>query len=275
MAKDLKTTLTIAGNDASGGAGIAADLKTFAEYGTYGIASLAVIATMDPDTWKHSVTPIDTTILKDQLQTATATDRGIDAFKTGMLPHAESIEVIAEHIKNNNMNNFVLDPVMVCKGDDEVLNPESAQALRDLLTPLATVVTPNLFEAGQLSSLGEPETVEEMKKAAEKIHDLGAQTVVIKGGKAIEGDQAIDLFFDGDDFTLLQTPKIKDAANHGAGCTFAAAVTAGLAQGLNPEKAVKKAKDFVTAAIENGFRYNQHIGAVFHSAYRLNQQDPI
>lgn len=265
-----KITLTIAGNDASGGAGIAADLKTFTEYGTYGIAALTSIATMDPENnWKHGVTAIDLDTVKAQLVTATAGPK-IAAFKTGMLPSVGVIELIADHIKEHDMENFVLDPVMVCKGEDEVLNPENAEALRDILTPLATITTPNLFEAGQISGLGTLKTVDDMKAAAKKIIELGAQNVVIKGGSDLEGNQAIDLFYDGEEFTLFETEKIVRPNSHGAGCTFAAAITAGLAQGLSPLEATKKAKSFVLAAIQHGFTYNQFVGPVYHSAKRLN-----
>lgn len=275
MTEQPKVTLTIAGNDASGGAGIGADLKTFAEFGTYGIAALTVIATMDPENnWSHGVTPIDAQVVKDQLVTATA-GPGIDAFKTGMLPNVAVIETIANHIKEHNLRNLVVDPVMVCKGEDEVLNPENAEALRDILTPLATVATPNLFEAGQLSELGTLRTLEDMKEAAKRIHQKGAQTVVVKGGKALDGDKAVDLFYDGNEFTVLESDKIEGATNHGAGCTFAAAITSGLAKGLSPKEAVVKAKNFVTEAIQAGFEYNQFVGPVFHSGYRLNRQDSI
>lgn len=264
-----KITLTIAGNDASGGAGIAADLKTFTEYGTYGIATITSIATMDPENnWKHGVTAVDLDTVKAQLVTATAGPE-IAAFKTGMLPSVAVIELIADHIKEHQLQNFVLDPVMVCKGEDEVLNPENAEALRDILTPLATIATPNLFEAGQISGLGTLKSVEDMKAAAQKITDLGAESVVIKGGSDLAGDQAIDLFYDGTTFTELKTPKIDQPNHHGAGCTFAAAITAGLAEGLSTLEATKKAKDFVLAAIKHGFTYNQFVGPVYHSAQRL------
>lgn len=273
---DIKRTLTIAGSDSSGGAGIQADLKTFAEYGTYGLSALTAIATMDPDNnWSHGVTAIDVPVLEAQLKTVFASDHKIAAMKTGMLPNVAIINVIAKAIKEQQLENIVIDPVMVCKGEDEVLNPENAEALRDILTPLATVITPNLFEAGELSGLGKLTTLEDMKKAAEKIHDLGAKNVVIKGGKALEGDKAIDLFYDGSEFTVLETEKISPAYNHGAGCTFAAAITAGLAQGLTVKEATLKAKDFVSEAIRSGFKYNQYIGSVFHSGYRLAKQDSI
>lgn len=270
-----KLTLTIAGNDASGGAGIAADLKTFTEYGTYGIAALTVIATMDPDTsWSHGVTPIDSNIVKDQLVTAFAGPE-IAAAKTGMLPNANVVKVIAEEVKKHPDMPLVVDPVMVCKGETEVLNPENVEAIKELLLPLATVITPNLFEAGQLADTGLLFTLEDMKKAARIIYEKGADIVVIKGGKALEGKQAVDLVYDGENYTTLNTDKIEQANSHGAGCTFAAAITAGIAKGLSPLEAVEKAKSFVTEAIEAGFKYNQFVGPVFHSGYRLNRQSDI
>ena len=275
MIDSIPITLTIAGNDASGGAGIAADLKTFAEFGTYGIAALTTIATMDPDNqWSHGVTAIDAEIVRAQLKTATAGPK-IAALKTGMLPNVEVIQVIADAIKEHDLQNIVIDPVMVCKGADQVLNPENANALRDILTPLATIATPNLFEAGQLSGLGQLTSIDDMMKAAEIIHQSGAKNVVVKGGRALQGDKAIDLFYDGTEFTVLETKKIMHGHNHGAGCTFAAAITAGLADGLEPKEAVVMAKDFVTAAIQDGFVFNEWAGPVFHSAYRLEKQKGI
>lgn len=270
-----KLTLTIAGNDASGGAGIAADLKTFAEYGTYGIATLTVIATMDPENnWNHGVTPIDAQIVRNQLDTAFA-GPAIGAAKTGMLPNEAVITTIAEKLKDFPDTPLVVDPVMVCKGESDVLNPENVTAMKNVLVPIATVITPNLFEAGQLSELGLLHTLEDMKKAAQIIHDNGAKIVVIKGGKALEGDDAIDLVYDGKTFTTLTAKKVLNPTNHGAGCTFAAAITAGIAKGMDPLEAITKAKDFVTEAIQAGFAYNEFVGPVFHSGYRLNRQSGI
>lgn len=263
MKEQPKITLTIAGNDASGGAGIAADLKTFAAYGTFGIATLTAIATMDPnENWRHHVTPIDMTVVRKQLQTATSGPR-VDALKTGMLPTVPMIELIAKTIQEQKLTNIVIDPVMVCKGREEVLNPENAIALRDTLIPLATITTPNLFEASQLSGIGWIDDKEGMKSAARIIYEKGAKCVVVKGGKSLQGNMAVDLFYDGIDFIFLETPKIDSHTNHGAGCTFAAAVTAGLAQGMTPRESVLKAKKFVTSGIKNGFTYNQYVGPVF------------
>ncbi|WP_145947733.1 pyridoxine/pyridoxal/pyridoxamine kinase [Paenibacillus sp. Y412MC10] len=270
MPKIMKT-LTIAGSDSSGGAGIQADLKTFEEYGTYGFSALTTIVTMDPDNgWHHNVYPVDSALVAEQLKTVFA-GGPVDAMKTGMLGSVDIVRVAEQAIKSNQQKNVVIDPVMVCKGEDEVLNPESAEAIRDLLLPLATVVTPNLFEAGVLSGLGKLTSIEEMKEAARKIHGLGAQNVVVKGGKALDGDRAVDVFFDGKDFTVLETDKIEPAYNHGAGCTFAAALTGGLANGLSVAEAVAKAKDFVSAAIRSGYQFNEYVGPVFHGGYRLDR----
>ncbi|MGX7417988.1 pyridoxine/pyridoxal/pyridoxamine kinase [Carnobacterium gallinarum] len=268
-------TLTIAGSDSSGGAGLQADLKTFDEYSTYGMAAITLLVTMDPDNgWHHNVHPIDVTLVDEQLKTILAGGE-ISATKTGMLGSVPIIELVEQTIKDKELKNIVIDPVMICKGEDEVLNPESADALRDKLVPLATVTTPNLFEAGVLSGLGKLESIEDMKEAAKKIHELGAKNVVIKGGKALAGEKAIDLFYDGADFTILETEKIEPAHNHGAGCTFAAAITAGLANGLTVKESVLKAKDFVTEAIRSGFAFNEYVGPVFHGGYRLTKQEKI
>ncbi|WP_136605225.1 pyridoxine/pyridoxal/pyridoxamine kinase [Paenibacillus dokdonensis] len=270
MSKIIKT-LTIAGSDSSGGAGIQADLKTFEEYGTYGFSALTTIVTMDPDnSWHHSVYPVDAALVAEQLKTIFA-GGPVDAMKTGMLGSVEIVRVAEKAIKDNHQNNVVIDPVMVCKGEDEVLNPDSADAIRDLLLPLATVVTPNLFEAGVLSGLGKLTTIEDMKKASRRIHELGAKNVVVKGGKALDGEKAIDVFFDGSEFTVLESTKIEPAYNHGAGCTFAAAITGGLANGLPVSEAVAKAKDFVSAAIRSGYQFNEYVGPVFHGGYRLEK----
>lgn len=261
----LKKTLTIAGSDASGGAGTHADLKTFQEYGTYGIQALTCIATMDPDHgWRHSVYTLPIDVLKAQLKTAIST--GIDAVKTGMLPNEEVIQVAAEGIQQSGTNNVVIDPVMVCKGEDEVLNPGNVDAMIQYLLPLALVTTPNLFEAGQLAGMKTPKNIEEMKEAAEKIHALGAKNVVIKGGRSLGTEKAIDLFFDGDKFYALETDPIETNYNHGAGCTFAASITANLANGLSVQEAVVASKEFVSAAIQHGWRLNQYVGPVMHGA---------
>lgn len=261
----MKKTLTLAGSDSSGGAGIQADLKTFQEHGVYGMTALTSIVSMAPEDWSHHVTPIDVTAVEKQLQTILSV--GVDAMKTGMLGSVDIIELGAKEIKAHGLNKVVIDPVMVCKGEDEVLQPENTDAMRDLLLPLATITTPNLFEAGQLAQTGPIKTIDGMKQAAEKIIALGAQHVVIKGGKALDHEKAVDLFYDGKEHTVLESDKIDTSFNHGAGCTFAAAITANLANGKDVKEAVIAAKDFVHAAITHGWKLNQFVGPVMHGAY--------
>ncbi|OZI12165.1 bifunctional hydroxymethylpyrimidine kinase/phosphomethylpyrimidine kinase [Bacillaceae bacterium SAOS 7] len=262
----MKKTLTIAGSDTSGGAGIQADLKTFQEHGVYGMTALTTIVTMDPDNhWHHGVHPLSLDTLEAQLKTAMSV--GIDAAKTGMLATADIIEMAGKHLKENGIDKVVIDPVMVCKGDDQVLNPEAPVAMREFLLPIATVVTPNLFEAWQLSGVGPIRTVEDMKAAAQKIHELGAKNVVVKGGKQLDHTKAIDVFYDGEEFVVLEADKVETTYNHGAGCTFAAAITANLANGQSVKDAVANAKQFVNAAIRHGFKLNQYVGPVMHGAF--------
>lgn len=262
----MKKVLTLAGSDSSGGAGIQADLKTFQEHGVYGMNALTSIVTMDPDNgWNHEVFPIDVYAVEKQLNTILSV--GIDAMKTGMLGSVEIIELGARKMDEHKLENIVIDPVMVCKGEDEVLQPENTDAMRELLVPRALVVTPNLFEAGQLAKTGPVKTIDGMKEAAAKIYELGAKNVVVKGGKKIAHDKAIDLFYDGKEFILLESDKLETTYNHGAGCTFAAAITANLANGKSVKEAVSEAKTFVTAAIKHGWKLNQYVGPVMHGAY--------
>ena len=229
----LKKTLTIAGSDTSAGAGMQADLKTFQELDTYGMVALTSIVTMDKETWSHDVTPIPFDVFEKQLETAISI--GPDAVKTGML------------------------------GTQEVIK-RAGEAFEHLL-PKATITTPNLFEAGQLAGLGTLKSIEDMKHAAEIIHDKGAQHVIIKGGKALDQDKSYDLYYDGDKFYQLTTDMFQQSYNHGAGCTFAAATTAYLANGKNPKDAVIAAKAFVASAIKNGWKMNDFVGPVDHGAY--------
>lgn len=261
----LKKTLTIAGSDTSAGAGMQADLKTFQELNTYGIVALTSIVTMDEKTWSHDVTPIPFDVFEKQLETAISI--GPDAVKTGMLGTQEIIKRAGEAFVESGADYFVVDPVMVCKGENEVLNPGNTDAMVEYLLPKATVVTPNLFEAGQLANLGTLKSIDDMKKAAEIIHQQGAAHVIIKGGKALDQDKSYDLYFDGKQFYQLTTDMFQQSYNHGAGCTFAAATTAYLANDKSPKDAVIAAKAFVASAIKNGWKMNDFVGPVDHGAF--------
>lgn len=266
----LKKVLTIAGSDTSAGAGMQADLKTFQELDVYGMVALTSIVTMDKETWSHDVTPIDMNVFEKQLETAISI--GPDAIKTGMLGTQDIIERAGDVFVESGADYFVVDPVMVCKGEDEVLNPGNTEAMIQYLLPKATVVTPNLFEAGQLSGLGKLTSIEDMKKAAQVIYDKGTPHVIIKGGKALDQDKSYDLYYDGQQFYQLTTDMFQQSYNHGAGCTFAAATTAYLANGKSPKEAIIAAKAFVASAIKNGWKMNDFVGPVDHGAYNRIEQ---
>ena len=266
----LKKVLTIAGSDTSAGAGMQADLKTFQELDVYGMVALTSIVTMDKETWSHDVTPIDMNVFEKQLETAISI--GPNAIKTGMLGTQDIIKRAGDVFVESGADYFVVDPVMVCKGEDEVLNPGNTEAMIQYLLPKATVVTPNLFEAGQLSGLGKLTSIEDMKKAAQVIYDKGTPHVIIKGGKALDQDKSYDLYYDGQQFYQLTTDMFQQSYNHGAGCTFAAATTAYLANGKSPKEAIIAAKAFVASAIKNGWKMNDFVGPVDHGAYNRIEQ---
>lgn len=263
----IKKVLTVAGSDSSGGAGLQADLKTFQEYGTFGFSAITCIVTMDPDkNWQHAVHPIAPELVEAQLKTIFA-GGALDAMKTGMLGTVEAIEQTAAYIKKFAMQKVVIDPVIACKGTRELLQPENVAAMKQLLLPLATITTPNLVEAAILAEMSEITTVAHMQEAAAKIFDLGAKYVIVKGGHRLQSEEAIDVFYDGQQFEILSHRLIDTSFNHGAGCTFAAAITAGLAKGASPLEAVTLSKQFVTAAILNGQQINPFLGHVWHGAY--------
>ncbi|UFJ42561.1 pyridoxine/pyridoxal/pyridoxamine kinase [Brevibacillus humidisoli] len=265
---EIYKALTIAGSDSSGGAGIQADLKTFQELGVYGMTALTTIVAMDPhNDWFHNVFPVQVETVEAQLETI-ITGVGVQALKTGMLGSTDIIELAAKTIDRHKLQNIVVDPVMICKGVDQVLHPETAVSLRETLVPRATVVTPNLFEASQLSQLPPLTTVEDMKEAARRIHALGAKFVLVKGGGKLQHEKAIDVLYDGSVFELLEGDRIETTYTHGAGCTYSAAITAELAKGASVKEAIFTAKRFITEAIRHSFRLNQYIGPTNHFAYR-------
>lgn len=265
----MNKVATIAGSDASGGAGLEADLKTFAEYGVYGLAAVTLVATMDPDReWAHSVYPIERDSLDAQLKTIFS-GVGVDAVKTGMLGSAYAVDLAARYLQEFKVDRYVLDPVMVCKGAGEALNPELNELVAARLLPLALVATPNLFEAGQLADMETPTTIDEMKLAARRIYERGAKNVFIKGGSKLPGQQsAIDVFYDGTDFNQVEGALVDTTWTHGAGCTTAAAIAAGLALGLEPYEAVSRAKKFITYSLKGGFALNRWVGPGNPSAWR-------
>ncbi|WP_332238198.1 pyridoxine/pyridoxal/pyridoxamine kinase [Sporolactobacillus sp. KGMB 08714] len=265
--------MTVAGSDSSGGAGMQADLKTFQELGVYGMTALTSIVTMDPyHNWAHSITTLGADLLQKQLDTIVA-GIGIDAMKTGMLGSPAIIRTTAAVIEKHHLKNVVIDPVMVCKGAEEELQPElqpeNTEAIRELLIPKALITTPNLYEAAKLAATPRITNVDQMKEAAAKLVALGAAYALVKGGSRLpDTDQAIDVLYDGKNFEIVASEKINTPNIHGAGCTYAAAITAELAKGKPVAQAVKTAKAFVTAGIRESFSLNQYTGPTDHSAYK-------
>lgn len=257
----MKKVLTLAGSDASGGAGIAADLKTIQVNDLYGMAAVTAIATMDPDDeWAHRVFPQSMEAVEAQLKTILSTN--VDGMKTGMLGSPDMIHLAAEVIDQQQLQNVVIDPVMVCKGTDEVLNPENKEALRDTLLQRATVTTPNLFEAAQLAGHPLITTVDGMKAAAKAIYELGPKYVLIKGGKDLDAAGTVDLLYDGETFRTYESEKVEGINTHGAGCSHSAAVVSGLVNGKSVPEAAQDAKTFITEAVKSGFTLNQYVGPV-------------
>ena len=243
-------TLTIAGSEATGGAGAQADLRTFQELGTYGTAALTCIVSYNPaDNWNHRLTRIDPEVLANQLEAIQANFAGqLDTVKLGMMGSVETIEVVAEALRSQDWKHVVLDPVLICKGQEPGEAQDTDEALKSKLLPLATVTTPNHFEAEQLSGMT-ISNLEELKDAARKIHDQSGVSVLAKGGVRLEGPEAVDVFYDGSHLEVLGVTKIGNHAVSGAGCSLAAAVAAELAKGRTEIEAAERAKDFVTAGI--------------------------
>ena len=236
--------MTIAGSDSGGGAGIQADLKTFAAFEVYGASALTAVTAQNTlgVTAIHEL-PVD--VIRAQID-AIATDIGMDAVKTGMLSSAAIIETVAERLERHAVRQLVVDPVMVAKGGDRLLREDAVSALVTRLLPLALVSTPNAGEAQALC--GHPvETMEQAQEAARAIHSMGCRNVVVKGGHF--GEDAVDVLYDGSTFTEFPAKRIATTSTHGTGCTFASAVAAGLARGGTVEDAVAGAKSYVTAAI--------------------------
>lgn len=262
--------LAVAGSDTSGGAGLQADLKTFQELGVYGMTAITVIVAQNPhNNWSHDIYPLPLAALEAQLETVLG-GIGVDALKTGMLATTEVIALVAKKIDQYAVKNVVIDPVMACKGTDEVLHPESTVGIREILAPRATIITPNIFEATQLSGIRSIRSLEDMRAAAVEIYKLGPKNVLIKGGAKLDTADAIDVLYDGREFTVLRSPRANTTYTHGAGCTYGAAITAGLAKGLPVPAAVKEAKEFITAAIQAGFPLNEYVGPTCHAAHRLH-----
>ncbi|MBI4312734.1 MAG: bifunctional hydroxymethylpyrimidine kinase/phosphomethylpyrimidine kinase [Chloroflexi bacterium] len=256
----LPVAVTIAGSDSGGGAGIQADLKTFAALGVYGASALTAI-TAQNTLGVTAIHEVPTDVIAAQIE-AIITDIGADAVKTGMLASSPVINVVARELKRHRVARLVVDPVMVAKGGDRLLQEEAVDALRAILLPLATVVTPNTPEAEVLAGMT-IRTMTDVREAARRIAALGPKNVVVKGGH-LEGKDAVDTLYDGHGFQEFTSERFPTKNTHGTGCTFASAIAAGLAKGLPVVDAVAGAKAYVTSAIKAGLEIGHGHGPLDH-----------
>lgn len=257
----MKKALTIAGSDSGGGAGIQADLKTFTAYGVFGMSAITAI-TAQNTVGVQGVFELPTGIIAEQIKSIVS-DIGTDAVKTGMLSSPDIVTTVANSIEKFELKNLVVDPVMVAKSGDPLLSENARKVVKERLLPLATVITPNLFEAEVLLDLS-IKTIDDMKNAAEQLRKTGCQWVVIKGGHLADEVEAIDVVYNGKDFELLKAPRFNSRNTHGTGCTFSSAIAAGLAKGYEPLQAIKQAKEYITEAIRHGLAIGKGHGPTNH-----------
>jgi hydroxymethylpyrimidine/phosphomethylpyrimidine kinase len=256
----MRTALTIAGSDSGGGAGIQADLKTFAALGVYGTSAIAAITAQNTERVTR-VFGIPPDVVIAQID-AVAEDIDIHAVKTGMLATPDIVSAVAGAIARLELPHVVVDPVMVAKSGDLLLTPDAVESVRSTLLPLAEIVTPNRPEAEVLAGRTIA-TSDDARQAARAIHGCGAGAVVIKGGH-FEGDVLVNLLFDGTRFFEFETARVNTRHTHGTGCTFASAIAAGLARGDTVANAVQRATEYVAGAIASGLSIGRGHGPVDH-----------
>lgn len=244
----MPTALTIAGSDSSGGAGIQADLKTFAAFGVYGASAITAV-TAQSTAGITSTTALPADSVTAQIE-AVAGDLTIDATKIGMLATAAIVEAVAAAIEELDLPKVVLDPVLVATSGERLLDADAVQALVSELLPHAFIVTPNAAEAAVLSRRSVA-SLDDARDAARRIHDLGASAVIITGGHG-SGPDVVDLLFDGERFTEFHAPRVQVGGTHGTGCTHASAVAASLALGHSLVEAAEAAQQFVAGALRHG-----------------------
>jgi len=266
----MKTALTIAGSDSGAGAGIQADLKTFAAHGVYGTSAIAAVTAQNTLGVTGFVTlPAD--IIIAQIE-AVASDIGVDAAKTGMLASAAIVEAVAAAVEDLEIPRLVVDPVMIAKSGDRLLEEEAVAAIRTELLRRAFVVTPNAPEAEVLAGMA-VKTTADAREAARRILKLGPSAVIVKGGH-LEGDEVVDLLYDGHEFTEFRGPRVDSRNSHGSGCTFAAALAANLALGRGLKEATGLAKEYVAGAIRHGLPIGHGHGPMDHFWRGLPAREP-
>lgn len=251
--------MTIAGSDSGAGAGIQADLKTFAALSVYGTSVITAITAQNTVT-VAGVHEIPVEMIAAQID-AVMEDIGADAVKTGMLSSPEIVETVADGIRRHQIRQVVIDPVMVAKSGDRLLQEDAVRAVKTHLLPLARVVTPNIPEAEVLSGMTiSSET--DMISAAKRIAESGPQIVIVKGGH--RSGPPIDVARDGETTSYFETPRVETQATHGTGCTYSAAIAANLAKGLPVEQAIEQAKQYLYEALRSAYRIGSGHSPVHH-----------
>jgi hydroxymethylpyrimidine/phosphomethylpyrimidine kinase len=255
--RSIPVALTIAGSDSSAGAGIQADLKTFSALGVYGVCAATCVVAETPGKVSH-IEPVSAETVREQIEVLLKSFP-IAALKTGLLCSAEIVSTVARAIVDlAHKIPLVIDPVMIATSGQQLLSPEAIDVYEKELFPLATLITPNLDEGGKL--LGQKiQDRQAMDEAARALAKKYGASILLKGGH-LSGDQALDLLFTDGKLTELTAPFVRGVTTHGTGCTYSAAITAGLAAGLSLEDSIRRAKDFVTAAIAQHLRWTSKSG---------------
>jgi hydroxymethylpyrimidine/phosphomethylpyrimidine kinase len=256
----MRTALTIAGSDSGGGAGIQADLKTFAALGVYGTCAIAAI-TAQNTLGVTAAAAVETELVTAQIE-AVAGDIDVHATKTGMLPTSAIVEAVAAAIAELDLPNVVVDPVMIAKSGERLIDDEAIRTMRLELLPRALVVTPNIPEAEVLSGT-RITSLDAAREAARRILAMGPSAVIVKGGHG-PGDEIIDVLFDGERFHEFRTARVSTRNTHGTGCTFASAIAAYLALGQSLTEAARLAQAYVVGAIRHGLSIGHGHGPLDH-----------
>ena len=260
-AATVPVALTIAGSDSSAGAGVQADLKTFSALGVYGLTAVSCVVAEIPGKVSR-IEPVSAALVREQINVLAETFP-IAAIKTGLLYSREIIKAVARAIVDFKRDRIplIVDPVMIATSGDRLLEPPAVEAYETELFPLAALITPNLDEAAWLLETKIKDR-QSMEKAVRELAKKYRVSVLLKGGH-LTGSAAVDLLFAGNKLTEFSAPFVRGVATHGTGCTYSAAITAGLASGLSLEDAICRAKKFVTQSIRGRFRWTLRSGKAF------------